>query len=245
MYGIEAQPLYRKVANAVFVLVLLAIFSLTAFSCSAEKRSYEKAQQANTIEAFESFLAEYPQSAHTENVRRRIGILIINEASKNLVIEEPLGESGEKAVASMGQGLSIRSGNMTWEENGVVFNGEIIFNLADVLPEFIEVTEPTPDGYLVQVNLAPLPQEVPVLVVIKSDPEKGHIASFAPGDGVMGFVAPENWYVRLTAVDLSDSDNGHLVGLEAQVVALKVVGDDIALAVKMPTTPIATEGIEG
>ena len=56
------KPSAMKRITYISIILCLA---LIAFQCSPEKRNYKKVRSVNTIEAYEEFLIEYPESEYS------------------------------------------------------------------------------------------------------------------------------------------------------------------------------------
>src|ERR1700733_10530567 len=57
------------------VILAGGILLATLLACSHESRDWHSAQAANTIEAYQQFLSEHPQSAHTADAQTQIADL--------------------------------------------------------------------------------------------------------------------------------------------------------------------------
>src|ERR1700733_123320 len=57
------------------VILVGGILLATLLACSHESRDWHSAQAANTIEAYQQFLSEHPQSAHTADARAQVAEL--------------------------------------------------------------------------------------------------------------------------------------------------------------------------
>src|ERR1700733_815382 len=57
------------------VILVGGILLATLLACSHESRDWHSAQAANTIEAYQQFLSEHPQSAHTADAQTQIADL--------------------------------------------------------------------------------------------------------------------------------------------------------------------------
>lgn len=70
------------------VWVLLLSLLLVTLGCSSDARNYEKARQANTIEAYEDFVQKHPDSKLVEQAKARAEELLLKTAeSKNTLAD--------------------------------------------------------------------------------------------------------------------------------------------------------------
>jgi len=70
------------------VWVLLLSLLLVTLGCSSDARNYEKAQQANTIEAYQDFVQKHPDSKLVEQAKAQAEELLLKVAESKNTIED-------------------------------------------------------------------------------------------------------------------------------------------------------------
>ena len=76
--------------NLAFISVIILILTLGCASTSSlkkENKSYKRAVKEDTIEAYKEFITENPDSAHTEDVKKRLVKLEWEKAEKTNTID--------------------------------------------------------------------------------------------------------------------------------------------------------------
>ena len=187
------------------ISILFAIF-LTM--CSSPESDWQKAEENNTIEAYQSFLNKYPESSYASEVQEKIGKLIFEsdwqKAEGNNTIEAYQSFLNKYPESSYASEVQEKIGRLIFDEAQVHFvirqplgkNGEnairggmgtkfipspsiiLHHNIAPIIPSTIEVIEPSLPDFLTIIDLQEKSSEIWTLVELSKDSEGKIVGRF-------------------------------------------------------------------
>lgn len=82
--------------------------------CSSDEGDYEKAQQVNTIEAYEQFVARHPKSKRTPEAKRRLSELLAERSYRHKSNYKGATGARKITVRSTTDGLEVKAGSGTF-----------------------------------------------------------------------------------------------------------------------------------
>ena len=149
----------RNIAIKSLVILSFAGILLTAGCSGKHVPAWEEAEAANTMEAYESYLAEYPEAPNLEEARTKMDDLVAAGEMENLYehMKNFLnGDEADNVIASF-SGLEFsardqnRSSGMTmFGTSSMLVQGTISFPSSDVV---LSLTyEPTPNQMIARIE---------------------------------------------------------------------------------------------
>lgn len=82
--------------------------------CRSSERDYEKAAQANTIEAYDEFLAQHPKADSAPEAKRRLSELVGERSYRYKSGYKGVAGAHKVTVQSTTNGLQVRAGSVTF-----------------------------------------------------------------------------------------------------------------------------------
>lgn len=129
----NARPIGERVLNVLKLYLVFIILVVFVISCARDRHAYEKAQEQNTVEAYQSFITEYPDSELKEQARKAIAALTAQaftdaknvgstDAMREFLKKYPNSAEGSqaqeiiKSLTTLSGGCLFKDENLTQEE---------------------------------------------------------------------------------------------------------------------------------
>jgi len=184
------------------ILVVTLVVGLLVVGCSSPEKAFEKASQVNTIEAYSEFLQKYTTGDYAKKAKSRLADIVMKQIATEIPIPNPLKDMGQNVIEAIEaqKELNILSGSLQYVEDGILFAGDIRFDLSRFLPNSIEIAKTGVQKWSAFIDFNVDPVNVPVIISISPGPNGKPIAALKPDSQLM-FDKSAGWLFSLRLVE--------------------------------------------